>query len=186
MAPVKKMAAWEDIVLRVIAIYKILHGLFFIVVGVGLIRLKHANLPQVLNDYVIQPMNFSPENKWVDWALDQADKVTPHQFQLAGDFSLVYAMLFLAEGIGLYLRKQWAEYVVIIITGSLLPVEIWTMIQKAELWKVGLIVGNLLIVGYLIHRLRLDYTRRRERAEGEPGIQASSGTPEKQPVRNAH
>ena len=79
MARVKKMAAWEDIVLRLIAVYKILHGVFFIAVGVGLIQLKGKNIPQVLTDYVFQPMGFSPENKMVDWALDEHNRglITP-------------------------------------------------------------------------------------------------------------
>ena len=89
---------------------------------------------------------------------------------------------------GLFLRKQWAEYLVVIITGSLLPVEIWTMIQKAELWKLGLIVGNLLIVGYLVHRLRLDYTRRHDSAlqDDPPAGSRLAATPEAHSVRNGH
>ena len=186
MARGTKIAAWEDVVLRLIALYKIFHGLFFAAVGVGLIHLKHANLPQVLNDYVIQPMGYGPENKTVDWLLDQADKLTPHKIQLAGDVFFVYALLFLAEGIGLYLRRQWAEYLVVIITSSLLPVEIWTMFRKAELWKLGLIIGNLLIVGYLIHRLRLDYVRRQEARRNSDSVVAERGVSpsESHPVSN--
>ena len=153
------IAPWEDVILRIIAIYKIAHGLFFVAVGVGLIKLKHQNIPQILNDYVIQPLQLSPENKWVDWALDGASKVTPHWLQLAGDAVFFYAILFLAEGVGLYLRRHWAEYFVVIVTGSLLPIEIWTLLKKVELWKAGLIAGNILIVVYLIHRILLDRSR---------------------------
>jgi uncharacterized membrane protein (DUF2068 family) len=152
----KKIAPWEDIILRIIAIYKILHGLFFIAIGIGLIKLKHQNIPQILNDYVIQPLQLPPESKLVDWALSEASKITPHWITLASDAVFVYAMLFLVEGIGLYLRKHWAEYFVVIVTGSLLPFEIWAMVTKVEWWKGGLILGNLLIVVYLIHRIWLD------------------------------
>jgi uncharacterized membrane protein (DUF2068 family) len=174
MARGTKIAAWEDIVLRLIAVYKFVHGLFFIAVGVGLIQLKHKNIPQVLNDYVIQPLQLSPENKMVDWALDEASKLTPHKLVVASDVVFIYALLFCTEGIGLFLRKQWAEYFVVIVTGSLLPVEIWTMIEKVEVWKVGLIVGNLLIVGYLVHRLRLDFRRRRDDSKKNDGPAAPS------------
>jgi len=169
MARGTKIAIWEDVVLRLIAVYKFVHGLFFIAVGVGLIQLKHKDIPQVLRDYVIQPLQLSPENKMVDWALDEASKLTPHKLVVASDVVFIYALLFCTEGIGLFLRKQWAEYFVVIVTGSLLPVEIWTMFLKAELWKVGLIVGNLLIVGYLVHRLRLDFTRRRDDVNKKDG-----------------
>ena len=171
----KTLAPWEDIILRLIALYKILHGVFFIAIGVGLIKLKHQNIPQILNDYVIQPLQLSPENKWVDWALDEADKITPHWLQLAGDAVFCYALLFLIEGVGLYLRKHWAEYFVVIVTGSLLPIEIWTMFKKVELWKAGLIVGNILIVAYLIHRILLDRRNSREEARDEKPASARHG-----------
>jgi uncharacterized membrane protein (DUF2068 family) len=160
MARDTKIAPWEDIVLRVIAIYKILHGLFFIGIGVGLVKLKHKDIPQFLSDYVIRPLRLPPESNLVDWALTEAHKLTPHIIVQASDVVFFYALLFLIEGVGLYLRKHWAEYMVVIVTGSLLPFEIWAMVSKVEWWKAGLIVGNLLIVGYLIHRLWLDSHRR--------------------------
>jgi uncharacterized membrane protein (DUF2068 family) len=83
----------------------------------------------------------------------------------------VYALLFLVEGIGLYLRKHWAEYFVVIVTGSLLPFEIWAMVTKVEWWKGGLILGNVLIVVYLIHRIWLD----RRNAHDERGGDGSGG-----------
>jgi uncharacterized membrane protein (DUF2068 family) len=160
MAQDTKVAPWEDIILRVIAIYKILHGLFLIGIGVGLVKLKHQPIPQLLQDYVIRPLQVPPESTFGLWALKEASKLTPHIIQVTSDLVFVYAALFLVEGVGLYLRKHWAEYLVVIITGSLLPFEIWTMFAQVEWWKAGLIVGNLLIVGYLVHRLWLDRHRR--------------------------
>jgi uncharacterized membrane protein (DUF2068 family) len=171
----KKIAPWEDIILRVIAIYKILHGLFFIAVGIGLIKLKHQNIPKILNDYVIQPLQLPPESKLCDWALSEASKITPHWITLASDAVFVYALLFLAEGVGLYLRKHWAEYFVVIVTGSLLPFEIWAMVTKVEWWKGGLILGNLLIVVYLIHRIWLD--RHNAGDAGDDGDGKGPGAP---------
>lgn len=170
-----RIAPWEDIILRIIAIYKIFHGLFFIAIGIGLIKLKHQNIPQILNEYVIQPLQLPPESKLVDWALDEASKITPHWITLASDAVFVYALLFLVEGIGLYLRKHWAEYFVVIVTGSLLPFEIWAMVTKVEWWKAGLILGNVLIVVYLIHRIWLDRFNAREEGGGDGGN--GTGTP---------
>jgi uncharacterized membrane protein (DUF2068 family) len=158
MPRVSKMAPWEDVVLRIIAIYKMVHGLFFIAVGVGFIRLKHHDIPQILIDYVIRPLHFNPENSFVDWVLAEAPKLTPHSMTLVGYAAFFYALLFCIEGVGLFLRKHWAEYFVVVVTGSLLPFEIWSMVLRVEWWKAGVIFGNLLILTYLIHRLRLDFT----------------------------
>jgi uncharacterized membrane protein (DUF2068 family) len=167
------MAPWEDFVLRLIAIYKFLHGLLFIGIGFGLIKLKHHDVPQFLMTYVVEPLHFSPENKVVDWLLDEAAKLTDHKLVLLSDAAFFYALLFCIEGVGLFLRKHWAEYFVVIVTGSLLPFEIWTLTLRVEWWKCGAILGNLLILCYLIHRLRLDFTNAgRPRTGGETADQA--------------
>lgn len=174
-----KMAPWEDVVLRIIAIYKCLHGLFFIAVGVGLIKLKY-HLPEFINDYVVKPLHFNPENRLVDWALDEAAKLTPHNITLVSYAAFFYALLFCIEGVGLFLRKHWAEYFVIIVTGSLLPFEIYAMFLKVLWWKGVVILGNLLILAYLVHRLRLDFTnahRRSDKNDDEPPAASSRPRP---------
>jgi len=151
-----KVALWEDVVLRIIAIYKLLHATFFIAVGFGLLRLRHHNVVQFLNDYVVIPYHLNPESRIVDWLLDQASNLTSHRLAFLGYAAFFYAALFAAEGIGLYLRKRWAEYMVVIVTGSLLPVEFYEIYLRMAWWKFGVVLGNLLIVLYLIHRLLLD------------------------------
>jgi uncharacterized membrane protein (DUF2068 family) len=182
-----KMALWEDIVLRAIAIYKMVHALLFIAVGVGFIKLKHHDIPQILNDYVVRPLRFNPENKMVDWLLDEASKLTPHSMTLVGYAAFFYALLFGIEGVGLFLRKHWAEYFVVIVTGSLLPFEIYAMILRVEWWKAGVIFGNLLILTYLIHRLRLDFTnahRPRDNDDEPPPPAHRRRTPAGHPIGN--
>lgn len=153
---VTKIAPWENFVLRTIAIYKLLHAVFFIGVGFGLLHFRHHDITQFLHNYVITPYHLNPESRFVDWVLDTASTLTAHKLTFFGYGAFFYAALFAAEGIGLYLRKHWAEYLVVIVTGSLLPIEILETYVRAAWWKFGIIAGNLLIVGYLIHRLRLD------------------------------
>jgi len=155
-APTIRVAPWEDFVLRLIAVYKLAHALFFTAVGFGLLRLRHHNVVEVLNHYIIIPYHLNPEDRLVDWLLAQAEKVSPHMLLLAGWAAFFYAALFAAEGIGLYLRKHWAEYLVVIVTASLLPLEIYELWLKIALWKFAAVAGNVLIVSYLIHRILLD------------------------------
>jgi uncharacterized membrane protein (DUF2068 family) len=154
-APATRIAPWEDFVLRLIAVYKLLHAVFFTAVGFGLLRLKHRNVVEILNTYVIIPYHLPPENRVVDWVLDKAEMLAPH-LVLLGWAAFFYAALFAAEGIGLYMRKRWAEYLVVIVTGSLLPVEVYELFVRLAWWKFGVVLGNVLIVTYLIHRLLLD------------------------------
>jgi uncharacterized membrane protein (DUF2068 family) len=95
---------------------------------------------------------------------------------LLGYAAFFYAALFAAEGIGLYLRKHWAEYLVVIVSGSLLPFEVYELFNSAAWWKLGVLTGNLLIVGYLIHRIVLDARMKaqRRKAEGQDATKSEA------------
>ena len=176
--PTTRVAPWEDFVLRLIAIWKLLHAVFFTAVGFGLLRLRHHNVVDFLNDHLIIPYHLNPEKPFVDWMLDQAEKVTPHTLSLLGGAFFLYAALFAMEGVGLYLRRRWAEWLVVFITGSLLPLEVYELLHKAAMWKAAAVVGNLLIVGYLIHRLTLDARVKAQRLRLETSAGASAPVPD--------
>ena len=188
-APAAKVAPWEDFVLRAIAIWKLSHAVFFTAAGFGLLKLRHHNLPDVLQHYLIIPYHLNPERPLVDWLIGEAEKVSPHMLLLAGWAAFIYAALFFAEGIGLYLRKHWAEYLVIIVTASLLPLELYEVVHLFALWKLAAVAGNLLILAYLIHRIRLDAGARARQGElgSEPAaspLATPAPTPRPKPVAN--
>jgi len=164
--PAKKIAAWEDVVLRIIAIYKLVHAAFFTAVGFGLLHLRHHNVVEFLKTYVIFPYHLNPESRVIDTVLDAASNLTFHKLVFLGYTAFFYAALFATEGVGLYLRQRWAEYMVVIVTGSLLPLEFYELYLGLAWWKVGIVLGNLLIVLYLIHRLLLDSSRDKPEKKG--------------------
>jgi uncharacterized membrane protein (DUF2068 family) len=171
-APTTRVAPWEDFMLRVIAIYKLSHAAFFIAVGFGLLKLRHHNIVDFLNAHLIVPYHINPESHFVDWLLNYAHKLTPW-LSLAGYAAFIYATLFAVEGVGLYLRKRWAEWLVVGATGSFLPFELWALFEHAVWWKLALLLGNLLIVSYLVHRILLD--EKLKRGDDGPGGQATGG-----------
>jgi len=62
--------------------------------------------------------------------------------------------LFLTEGVGLWLRKRWAEWLTITITSSLVPVEIYGLYRHPTAVRVLVLTLNLAIVVYLIYHIR--------------------------------
>ncbi len=162
------VAAWEDFVLRLIAVYKLSKTLVFIAIGVGLFHLLHHNVEEMLRRFVIEPMHFDPDSRLVKWSVDSAAQLTDHKIRLFGYGAFIAAAFFATEGIGLFLRKHWAEYLVLVSTGSLLPLEIWEMWVHIEWWKAAVLVANIAILLYLVHRLILDSNNAaRRRAERE-------------------
>jgi uncharacterized membrane protein (DUF2068 family) len=69
--------------------------------------------------------------------------------------AIAYAALEATEGIGLAMRRRWAEYLTVIATGILIPYEAYEVIIHPTLFKVGALLLNLAVVGYLAYRKRL-------------------------------
>ena len=166
--PLPRVAPWEDYALRIIAIYKLGKAVISVSLGIGLLRILHANLSAVVMTYVVNPFHFDPESRFWVWALEQTTLVTPHSLRLISYGAFFYAIIFATEGVGLYLRKHWAEYMVLISTGSLLPVEFWELYIHLAWWKMAVVLANLVILLYLAHRLWLDAHARRDEAGKRP------------------
>jgi uncharacterized membrane protein (DUF2068 family) len=69
--------------------------------------------------------------------------------------AIAYALLEGTEGVGLAMRRRWAEYLTVIATGILIPYEAYEVLHHATLFKVGALLLNLAVVGYLAYRKRL-------------------------------
>ena len=63
------------------------------------------------------------------------------------------AAVFIVEGVGLLLRRHWAEYLAVIATASFLPLEIYELVERVEVSRALVVVANLAIVVYLVVRL---------------------------------
>jgi uncharacterized membrane protein (DUF2068 family) len=66
-----------------------------------------------------------------------------------------YFVLELVEAIGLWHEKRWAEYLTVVATSGLLPLEIVELIRRVTVIRVGALVINLAIVIWLVYRKRL-------------------------------
>jgi uncharacterized membrane protein (DUF2068 family) len=67
---------------------------------------------------------------------------------------VTYAGVFTVEGIGLVLRKHWAEWFTVIVTGSFVPLELYELGHRPGWGKVVALVLNVAIAAYLVVRIR--------------------------------
>ncbi len=73
---------------------------------------------------------------------------------ITGVAAIGYGALELVEGVGLWLDQLWAEYLTLIATSLLIPLELYELILKPSLLKAGGIAVNIAIVGFLAWMLR--------------------------------
>jgi uncharacterized membrane protein (DUF2068 family) len=151
--PVAKAQQPRFGVLRTIALYKLVKVVLLLAVAYGELRLQDASLvakilewasarPGRLENHVITHM--------VEWfsALSSSRIITLRLVTLA------YAAVFAVEGVGLWMQQRWAEWLTVIITASLIPLEAWEIFNKPTVGKVIILLGNAAIVAYLVWHVR--------------------------------
>ena len=147
------MKSSNDKVLRLIAVFKFLKSAALIALGVGAFKSLHKDLGG-LAEHWVEALRFDPGSRYVVMFLAKVSNLHPDQIKKLGLVSFLYAGLFLAEGTGLWLQKRWGEWLTVIITSSLLPVEIYEIYRYPSAVKVAVLALNLGIVVYLIYRIR--------------------------------
>jgi len=65
-----------------------------------------------------------------------------------------YAGLFLTEGTGLLFRQRWAEWLTIVATSSLMPIEAYELVEKFTAVRLFALLINAAVVLYLIYLVR--------------------------------
>jgi uncharacterized membrane protein (DUF2068 family) len=99
----------------------------------------------------------------VSSALDHVAAIPNRRFLELSAAGFLYGALEAFEGIGLLLKRRWAEYLVLVATAVFIPVEIVEMAVRPSAFKGLALLVNLLIIAYLVWRKRLFWERPSER-----------------------
>ncbi len=133
--------------------------------------------------FVLAPHYYEPLKAWLDqlqlgphnWLVSQtlhsltaALGYSPRTLHLFRICVLLYAGLYLIEGLGLIFEKKWGEWLVVISTAASLPLEIIGFIRKPSWGVAELFLLNLLMAAYLVWRLRRQSVIEREKAQLAP------------------
>jgi uncharacterized membrane protein (DUF2068 family) len=146
----------RDVVLRLIAGFKLVKGLLLLVLGVATINLRHRDVTDVLGTWVDQ-LHLDPGGRFVEQAMVYAADLAPRRLVAIGIGMLAYAALLLTEGFALWSRRRWAEYLTIVATGAFIPLELYEIARHPRFTRVDVLIVNLVIVWYLLARLRREH-----------------------------
>jgi|SRR5579859_2491793 len=141
------------ILLRTIAAFKFVKALLLVMAGAGVLHLVHRDVASLAED-LVDRFQLDPGKPYVAHALARVSNLTPKQLHEIGVVAFIYGGLFLLEGIGLWSLKRWGEWITVVITSSLLPVEIYESFHRPTLPRIGVLLMNVAIVVYLVWRIR--------------------------------
>lgn len=136
-----------------IAVFKLLKGLILLAVGIGALSLLHENVAAQVTHW-IAVWHVDPKNHFIHALIRKLWRVDDTRLMEISAGTFFYAALMLTEGFGLALHKKWAEYFTIFATGSLIPLEIYDLVQEFSLEKIVVIAVNVAVVVYLAIGLR--------------------------------
>jgi uncharacterized membrane protein (DUF2068 family) len=87
--------------------------------------------------------------------IERAFSLRSDTLRLVAAVFLAYALVEGIEAVGLWYQRRWAEYLTLIVTASLLPLEAYELSRRFSALKVLTIVINLAVVAYLLWAKRL-------------------------------
>ncbi|HVK69650.1 MAG TPA: DUF2127 domain-containing protein [Polyangium sp.] len=173
--------AGHDHILRLIALFKFCKAAFLVAAGLGALELLRPGIADGAEHW-LTVLASNVDRHVVQQVLARVSGLSPSRLEALGAGAFLYAALFTAEGVGLWLEKRWAEYLTVIATASFLPFEVYELLRQVTLPRLSALVLNLVVVVYLIYRLRRPRHGRPTAASNEarrgraPGPLPSPGT----------
>lgn len=136
-----------------IGAFKLIKGSLLVIAAVGALGLLHKDVAEVVHHW-IDLLRVDPDNHYVHKVLGYLVGISDRTLKEISIGTFAYSGVFFTEGIGLLLRKRWAQYFTSIVTGSFIPLELYELFRHPSLAKAIVIGLNVAIVLYLVHRLR--------------------------------
>jgi len=127
--------------------------LALLAVAIGAHHLLHKDVAEGVATWIAQ-LHLDPDNRYIGKAVARILSLDDRKLRAIGAGTLVYAGLLLTEGIGLLLRRRWAEYFTVIVTGSFIPLEVYELTRRLTWGRFVLVGVNVAVVWYLIGVLR--------------------------------
>jgi uncharacterized membrane protein (DUF2068 family) len=139
--------------LRLIGAFKLTKGLLLAAVALGALHYVHNDIGEAAFS-LARRLHLDPEGRLAEPALRRLAGVDPRALMHFSLGALVYSALLLTEGLGLLLAQRWAEYLTIVATASLVPLEVYELARHPNPTRLTVLIVNLAIVTYLIARVR--------------------------------
>ena len=157
LAELNSIGGEHDAFIKVIIVERVGKALVLIALGIGLLVAGQQGWLTQWASSAQQQLNLDSDETIIEQLFFRLLVLIgnlPHTTLLA-IAAFAYSLLEGTEGIGLAMRRRWAEYLTVIATSVLIPFEAYEVVNKVTLFRVGALLLNVAVVGYLAYRKRL-------------------------------
>jgi uncharacterized membrane protein (DUF2068 family) len=150
-------------ILRALAIERWGRGLILILLAAAVFKLKstQVSVKELFDRDLrsLQPffdqIHFNVSDSATIHSIEKVLQAKSSTLNLIAFGILLYGLLQVAEGIGLWSLKRWGEYVAVIGTTLFIPLEVYELTDKISWLKVAVLAINVAAVLYLLLSKRL-------------------------------
>jgi len=139
--------------LRAVASFEVIKGLFVLLIGFSAILLVHKDA-WVIAESLLAVLHISTDRHSAQVFLDFADNLTDARLWAAAQLAFTYSALRFAEGYGLWKQRTWAEWLAFGSGTLLLPIEIRALVRGITFLRAAVFLINIAIVLYMLFLLR--------------------------------
>ena len=141
--------------LKLIALFKIVKGLLALALGFSLLFLNSRTYwLDAISDWTADE-RLLIHSKVVLYLLNKLQAVLANgQLRAPGLLALFYSVVLFTEGIGVYLQKRWAEFLMVFATAGLIPFEIRHVYHRPSIGAMVILAANCFIVWFLYRVLK--------------------------------
>lgn len=148
----------HDPIVRLIVVERLVKSFVLLVGAISLVAADRLGYLGRLTDLVQDELVLSQDRGLITqvlaWAVSELGHLLPH-VTIVAVAVVLYAALEATEGIGLAMRRRWAEYLTVLATGVLIPFELTEVVARPTIFRVGALLLNAAVVVYLAYRKRL-------------------------------
>ncbi len=138
--------------LRVIGIFKLTQALLIASVALAAMHLIRPTVAAEVREWV-DDLPYDAQQDVARRAASWLLGLPPSAAQVLVAGTLLYALLFTVEGIGLLMKKRWAEWLTVLATASFVPIECWELLRHPGIVKGLIILVNVAVVYFLVRHL---------------------------------
>lgn len=145
--------AQPDRALRLIAAYKFCKVVLMLAIGLGTLRLLNPEVAAWAERWAAA-LALRHDRRLLGQLISAVSGLSPGRLHALAIGAFSVALLFVVEGVGLWMGKRWAAYLTVIATTLFVPFEIVQLARLVTAARAAALLINLAVVAFLAYRLR--------------------------------
>jgi uncharacterized membrane protein (DUF2068 family) len=153
----------DAVILRLLAVERGVRALLVLAAAYGIWRFRahHNAVQQAFNEDlpllrpIAEKLHFNLDDSSMVHTIRSVIEARTSILAAVAIGLLVYGILQLIEAVGLWLLKRWGEYFAVVATSLGIPIEIYELVEKITVIRIGALIINVAAVIYLVLTKRL-------------------------------